>query len=206
MVKYVQRITFMLSWNEIRSRALTFSRKWEGETSEEAERQSFWNDFFDIFGISRRSVARYEERVQRLGKGDGFIDVFWPGVLIGEHKSAGANLNSAYEQASEYFEGLAESERPRYIIVSDYKKIRLYDLEAVGGISQKDFLLKELPAKIRLFGFMAGYEERVFKDEDPINVKAVQKIAKLYEALYQSHYPPEWLKKLMVLLVFCFFC
>ncbi len=205
MVKYVQRITFMLSWNEIRSRALTFSRKWEGETSEEAERQSFWNDFFDIFGISRRSVARYEERVQRLGKGDGFIDVFWPGVLIGEHKSAGANLNSAYEQASEYFEGLAESERPRYIIVSDYKKIRLYDLEAVGGISQKDFLLKELPAKIRLFGFMAGYEERVFKDEDPINVKAVQKIAKLYEALYQSHYPPELLKKLMVRLVFCFF-
>lgn len=36
----------MLSWNEIRTRALQFSREWEGETREMAEYQSFWDDFF----------------------------------------------------------------------------------------------------------------------------------------------------------------
>lgn len=195
----------MLSWNEMRSRALAFSKEWEGETREDAERQSFWNDFFNIFGIHRRTVARYEERVSRLGKGDGFIDVFWPGTLIGEHKTAGKNLDSAFEQAGEYFDGLKEEERPRYIIVSDYRHIRLYDLESESGIAKHEFALRELPVNIRLFAFMAGYEERVFKDEDPVNAKAVKKIARLYEALYSSLYQPELLKKLLVRLVFCFF-
>lgn len=53
-----------LSWNEIKSRALAFSRKWEGETSERAEAQSFWNDFFGVFGIERRRVAIFERQVK----------------------------------------------------------------------------------------------------------------------------------------------
>ena len=46
-----------LSWNEIRNRAHEFSKRWEDETSERAEAQSFWNDFFGVFGIERRRVA-----------------------------------------------------------------------------------------------------------------------------------------------------
>ena len=53
-----------LSWNEIKSRALAFSRRWEGETSERAEAQSFWNDFFGVFGIERRRVAIFEKQVR----------------------------------------------------------------------------------------------------------------------------------------------
>lgn len=50
----------MLSWNEIRPRAIKFSREWKGTTSEKSERQIFWNEFFDIFGIRRRTVAAKE--------------------------------------------------------------------------------------------------------------------------------------------------
>ncbi len=46
-----------LSWNEIRSRALTFSKEWAEETSEDAEAKSFRDGFFNIFGITRRRVA-----------------------------------------------------------------------------------------------------------------------------------------------------
>jgi hypothetical protein len=52
-----------LSWNEIRSRAHEFSRKWAGEESERAEAQSFWNGFFDVFGIERKRVAILEKQV-----------------------------------------------------------------------------------------------------------------------------------------------
>ncbi|MFM8308296.1 MAG: type IIL restriction-modification enzyme MmeI, partial [Microcystis aeruginosa] len=45
-----------LSWNEIKNRAIVFQKEWEGETSEKAESQSFWNEFFYVFGISRRRV------------------------------------------------------------------------------------------------------------------------------------------------------
>ena len=52
-----------LSWNEIRDRAIAFSKEWEGEKSERAEAQSFWNEFFEVFGIQRRRVATFEKQV-----------------------------------------------------------------------------------------------------------------------------------------------
>ena len=126
-----------LSLNEIKDRALAFSREWEGERSENAEAQSFWNDFFNVFGMTRRRLARFEEPVRRArtryeqsGAKGGFIDLLWPGMLIAEHKSRGRDLDSAYKQALEYFDGLAERDLPHYVIVSDFARVRLYDLDA----------------------------------------------------------------------------
>ena len=82
-----------LSWNEIKDRALKFSNDWSEETRERAEKDSFWNDFFEVFGKSRKSVAIFEKAVKKLGGGQGYIDVFWPGQLIVEHKSKGKNLD-----------------------------------------------------------------------------------------------------------------
>jgi hypothetical protein len=48
-----------LSWNEIRHRAIAFSKEWKGETREAAERQSFWNDFFNVFGVRRRTAITF---------------------------------------------------------------------------------------------------------------------------------------------------
>ena len=72
-----------LSWNEIRARTADFAREWADAAYEKGETQSFYNDFFEIFGVRRRTVARYKERVRRLYNTSGFIDLFWPGVLSG---------------------------------------------------------------------------------------------------------------------------
>ena len=108
-----------ISWNEIKDRALKFSNEWADETKERAEKDSFWNDFFNVFGISRRRVATFEEPVKKLSGNQGFIDLFWKGTLLVEHKSKGKNLDKAYEQATDYFPGLKEHELPKYIF---YKK------------------------------------------------------------------------------------
>lgn len=89
----------MLSWNEIRNRAQSFSREWAEETREAGAYQTFWDDFFSIFGIRRRSVALYQKKVELLGGGRGFIDLFWPGTFLAEHKSAGQDLDAAFAQA-----------------------------------------------------------------------------------------------------------
>lgn len=47
-----------LSWNEIRVRAADFAREWADAAYEKDETQSFYNEFFDIFGVRRRTVAR----------------------------------------------------------------------------------------------------------------------------------------------------
>ena len=55
-----------LSWNKIKTRALAFSQEWANESSEDAESKSFWDDFFNVFSISRRRVAPFERPVKKL--------------------------------------------------------------------------------------------------------------------------------------------
>jgi hypothetical protein len=119
-----------LSWNEIRNNALAFSKEWADETSEEdAEAKSFWDGFFEVFGIRRRRVASFEKPVRKGDGKGGFIDLLWKGVLLVEHKSRGKDLDRAAEQAFDYFPGLKERDLPRYVLVSDFARFRLYDLD-----------------------------------------------------------------------------
>ena len=49
-----------LSWNEIRDRAAKFAKDWRCELYEKSEAQSFYNNFFMIFSVQRKTVAQYE--------------------------------------------------------------------------------------------------------------------------------------------------
>lgn len=86
----------LLSFHEIRSRALAFGREWADASGEQGEAQSFWNDPFEVSGPRRRNVAIFEKHVEQLGGGRGRIDLFWPGVLLAEHKSRGESLDKAH--------------------------------------------------------------------------------------------------------------
>ena len=112
----------VLSLNEIRRRAFAFVHEWQNEEHERAEAQTFWNEFFEIFGITRRRFASFDKPSLRLDGNTGFIDLFWKGKLVVEHKSKGKDLDKAYSQALSYFSGLEENELPRYVIVSDFSK------------------------------------------------------------------------------------
>lgn len=191
-----------LSWNEIRDRSVTFVREWEGESSEHAEAKSFWDAFFQVFGVSRRRLASFEKHVKKADGHNGFIDLFWPGMLLAEHKSLGKNLDSAYDQATDYFPGLSDKELPRYIIVSDFSRFRVRNLDT--GEST-EFPLSELPNNLSLFGFIAGYETREYKEQDPVNIKAAQKLAELHDALRDVGYEGHELEVYLVRILFCLF-
>ena len=191
-----------LSWNEIKDRALKFSKNWEGESRERAEKDSFWNDFFHVFGISRRRLASFEEPVKKLGNKQGFIDLFWKGTLLVEHKSKGKNLDAAFEQATDYFHGIEEHDLPKYILVSDFENFKLYDLEEN---TEHHFLLSEFHQNVKLFGFVAGYQKRTFKEQDPVNIKAAEMMGKLHDELEASGYKGHSLEVFLVRLLFCLF-
>ena len=191
-----------LSWNEIKDRALKFTKEWEGESRERAEKDSFWNDFFNVFGISRRRLATFEEPVKKLSGNQGFIDLFWKGNLLVEHKSKGKNLDSAFEQATEYFHGIKEHDLPKYILVSDFEKFKLYDLD---DKNEYEFGLEDFHKNIKLFGFIAGYQKRSFKDEEPVNIKAAELMGKLHDQLEEIGYEGHPLEVFLVRLLFCLF-
>ena len=191
-----------LSWNEVRTRAAAFAADWQDAAYEKGETQSFYNAFFRVFGVQRRSVARYEEHVAKLDNRSGFIDLFWPGVLLIEQKSAGRDLKAAYEQAGEYFDALPERDRPRYILVSDFQTFELHDLSERRKIA---FALADLPAHVEAFGFILGRERRTFRDQDPANIEAAELVGRLHDALADVGYGGHDLERLLVRIVFCLF-
>ncbi|MBN8681876.1 MAG: class I SAM-dependent DNA methyltransferase [Chitinophagales bacterium] len=191
-----------LSWNEIKANAIAFSKEWENESSEHAEAKPFWEQFFSIFGVTRRRIAQYEASVQKLGNKKGFIDLFWPGTLIIEHKSKGKDLDNAFSQAIDYFAGLKEHDLPKFILVSDFQRFRLYDLESD---TKHEFPLKQLVDHIHLFGFIAGYQKRVYKEEDPVNIEAAERMGKLHDRLEEIGYTGHALEVYLVRLLFCLF-
>ncbi len=210
-----------LSWNEIRSRALEFSRRWEHETSEDAEAKTFWTEFFGVFGIDRKRIASFEEPVKKLGDKRGYIDLFWKGMLLVEHKSRGKNLDKAYTQALDYFPGIKERDLPKYVLVSDFERFRLYDLEApsppyplpqAGEGGQRpgegafyEFKLCDLHKHIKHFAFIAGYRTQIIAPQNPVNIKAAERMGNLHDALKASGYQGHPLEVLLVRLLFCLF-
>lgn len=191
-----------LSWNEIKTRANAFSQEWQDESREDAEAKSFWDAFFNVFGISRRRIASFEEPVKKSDDKGGFIDLLWRGQLLVEHKSRGKSLDKAFTQALDYFPGLKERDLPKFILVSDFAKFRLYNLETN---EQVEFSLKDLYQNVKLFGFIAGYTTQIIKPQDPINIKAAERMGKLHDALKAVGYQGHALEVYLVRLLFCLF-
>lgn len=192
----------MLSWNEIRVRAAQFAADWADASYEKGETQTFYNEFFEVFGKRRRDVARFEEHVRKLDDRSGFIDLFWPGVLLVEQKSAGRSLLAAAEQAGAYFDAIAERERPRYQLLCDFKTFELLDRDTREEVR---FPLAELPDRVENFAFVVGQRRRALREEDPVNIEASELMGRLHDALDESGYRGDDLERFLVRMVFCMF-
>jgi N-6 DNA Methylase len=198
-----------ISWNEIRARATAFAAEWTGTESEDADAKPFWDAFFEVFGVSRRKVSSFEKRVHKLGTAQGKIDLLWKGTLLIEHKSRGRDLGKAYQQAMDYFPGLKPEELPRYVLVCDFERFELHDLEPDAGeggaAAVHKFTLSELPQNIHHFAFIAGYRTQRIRESDPINQEAVVAVGQLHDALKRDNYTGEKLEVFLVRLLFCLF-
>lgn len=208
-----------LSWSEVRDRALAFSRRWAGEAGEAGSKQTFWNEFFAVFGRDRRTVAAFEVAVRNLKDQYSYIDLLWRGMLLVEHKSVGKSLTAAESQAFDYIAHLAREGRsdeiPRYVILSDFARFVLYDLEPdeqqnlpiFAGIaySQTSFTLDELHARVRDFAFLKGERTVRLDPEDPANEKAYNVMCQLHDELEAVGFKGTDLERLLVRVLFCVF-
>jgi hypothetical protein len=191
-----------LSWNEIKDRALKFSKEWAETSNEEADAKPFLDAFFDVFGVPRKKVGTFEHKVKKLNDADGYIDLLWKGVILIEMKSKGKNLDKAFAQAKDYVHGLKQHELPKYILVSDFFIFRLYDTE-----EQKthEFNLPDFVNHVNLFGFISGYQKKVYKEQDPANIKAAELMGKLHDSLEEIGYTGHPLEVYLVRILFCLF-
>lgn len=191
-----------LSWNEIKDRALKFSKEWEDTHNEEADAKPFLDEFFNVFGITRRKIGTFEHRVKKLDDGNGYIDLLWKGVILVEMKSKGKNLDKAFIQAKDYTNGLKQHELPKYILVSDFDLFRLYDTEDNTTI---EFRLNELINNVQHFGYLLGYQKKIYKEQDPANIRAAELMGKLHDRLEEIGYTEHPLEVYLVRILFLLF-
>ncbi len=192
----------VLNWNEIKSRALLFSKTWADASNEDSQAKPFWLDFFEIFGITNKRVATFELHVKKLGGAQGFVDLFWPGVLLVEHKSRGKNLDDAVDQAIGYLPNVAERDLPQLVVVCDFARFRVRHMATGETV---EFELQHLHKHVKLFGLLAGYKVQEIQAEDPVNIKAAERMGRLHDALKASGYTGHALEVLLVRLLFCLF-
>jgi len=198
----------VLSWNAIRTRAARFAKDWADAGYEKGQTQQFYRDFFHLFGTDPRRLIQFEYAVKKLNKQYGFIDLFWPGMLLVEQKSVGRDLTQAKQQAFTYFEGLKPEELPRYVLVSDFQRFELLDLQQLdesGEPTVTIFKLAELPKFVEAFSFIRGDVEAFLHEQKAVNSTASEHMGKLHRLLYQGDYQGEDLQILLTRLVFCLF-
>lgn len=190
-----------LGWDEIKRRAKAFSEEWKDAHYEKGDTQTFYNEFFEIFGIRRKQVAVYEQRVKLLSDRHGFIDLFWPGTLLVEQKSGRLDLGKAQGQALDYVEGIHPTLQPRWVLTCDFQTWVLLELDTGNQLT---FRLADLHKHITAFDFMLG-RKVTFGTQAGVTIKAAELMGKLHDALEESGYVGHDLEQLLVRLLFCLF-
>ena len=149
--------------------------------------QSFWSDFLACFGISAARMDLFEQDAKRASTGNtGYINLFWPSVVIGEAKKPGVDLQLAVDQARDSLQGgsVSATEQPRYILASDFETFRLLRLGDPEHRFDVTFPLGEVADHVDELKFLAGYDDSMSREEEQAaSIKAAKIMATLFTAM-----------------------
>lgn len=192
-----------LTWSEIAARAAAFAERWDGETYEKGEAQSFWTQFLEVFDLDRRRAGGYFEYAVKLNeKRHGFVDMFLPGKLLVEHKSHGRDLQAATSQALGYLDGLDDHDLPEAIVACDFERFTHRDLRT-GETTE--FTISELKDHVRLFGPLIEQPSLKVEEQSPVSLAAAERMAALHRDIHATGFTGHALEVFLVRLVFCLF-
>lgn len=204
-----------LSLNAIRKNCANFAHEWSNCVGDEKqEGHEFMRELMQCFGITKRKAISYERRSNRASTGrQGYIDALIPGKALIEMKSAGKNLDEAEEQALDYIHDLADVETPRLLIISDFRRVRIVDLDSEkasdgsGDAGRTEFRLAQLPDHVDDLKFLAGYGMvRVgSREQEEASIRAARVMADLYEALDGSGYSDHEASIFLIRTLFCLY-
>ena len=206
-----------------RKAAKEFAAYWAGRGDEKQESQRFWIGLLqNVLGVvDATKIIDFEKRV-KIGATkfiDGYIAetrtiIEQKGAKIdidhAEKQSDGTEL-TPFEQAKRYNDNLPFSERAKWIVVSNFKEIRIYDMDSQEAISQNAYqriLLEELPREYYRLEFLVDKNNENIRREEEISKAAGELVGKLYDAILPEYIEPNEssLRSLNILCVRIVFC
>ena len=178
----------------------------DAEGYERGQSQNFWTQVFNAYGVSGQTQLKAFEHRLKDTKGQKYVDAFIPKLVMIEQKSRGVDLNKAYKQVSEYYDKLNASEKPRYIVLSNFDELWLYDIANPLDIKIHQCPLVDLPSNAEWLGFLSPDSQQAeIIEENPINRQATENVAKLHQAFIDDGVNADDLALFLTRLIFCFF-
>ena len=205
---------------EKRAAAKRFAAFWKGKGYEKGESQPFWLQLLgEVLGVEHPAqFIKFEGQV--MLDHTSFIDAVIPSthVLI-EQKSLGKNLKqpirqsdgsllTPFQQAKRYTAELPYSERPRWIVVSNFEEFHIYDMEKPYG-DPEIIYLKDFPTEYYRLQFLVDSGNEHIQKEMEVSLEAGEIVGKLYDALikqYRDATSEQSLRSLNMLCVRLVFC
>ena len=205
-----------------REAARQFYYRWNGKGKEDEHARSYWIELLhDVLGVE--DVTQRVEFEKKLIGSKGSterIDVYIPETrVIIEQKTLGIPLDrpqpghdnkTPYQQAKGYDNYLPFSERARWIVLSNFEEIWIYDLDAKKPEPVR-MTLEELPAKYHLLDFLTNKKTKQITEEVELSKAAGELVGKIRDRFLTQYNDPlakrtqKSLNILCVRLVFCFF-
>ena len=201
-----------------------FIDRWTDRGDEKQDAQSFWVDLLQsVLEIPNATkVIRFEDAIKLGKKHHGFIDGYIPStkVLIEQkgydidldkpQKQSDGQILTPYEQAKRYADQLGYDDRPRWIVVSNFRELRIHDMNKPQD-DPEVILLQLLDKEAYRLEFLVDREKVLEQRELEVSLQAGELVGKLYDALEKQFEQPVSaqdyvsLNKLCVRLVFCLY-
>ena len=179
-----------------------FVKRWTGKGNEEQDKHLYWIGLFqDVLGLTDAlDRLKFEQPVHtKASEHQGFIDVLIPTAsAIVEQKGIGHDLSKAEvrqgrpvtpaQQALAYTEGLPLSQKPRYVIASNFAEMWVYDTER-DPLCKGDPLvitLADLPKNLPAIQFLAGKGQAPETIQRAVSVEAGRIMGRIHEAVAKS--------------------
>ena len=203
--------------------ARAFAQRWAGRGDEKSDTQTFWLEMLgQVLGAPNPFELIRFERSVKLGH-KSFMDAFISSthVLI-EQKSLGVDLDTPqrqsdgtlltpFRQAARYNSMLPYSERARWIVISDFARIRVYDMETPEA-PPRVVTLANLAEELDRLDFLVNPKvESIRQQEEALSIRAGELIGKVYDLLLPNYIDPtsaetlRYLNMLCVRIVFCLY-
>lgn len=178
----------------------------DAEGYERGQSQNFWTQIFNAYGVSGQVQLKAFEHRLKDDKSQKYVDAFIPKLVMIEQKSRGLDLNKAYNQVSKYYERLSAADKPKYIVLSNFDELWLFDIENPLNIKEYKCPLADLPKNAEWLDFLAPNAAMAeIVEENPINRQATEMVAKLHQAFISDGVNADELALFLTRLIFCFF-
>jgi hypothetical protein len=158
-------------------------------------------DFLLAYGEPKATITRLKKG--ELNQLDSKGEVLLRKKLF--FKETDQNLHSTIDTLKNEYS--SQKQKPRFIVVTDYKTFLAYDTKTTDTL---DIDFVNLTKHYDFFLPLAGMEKATLLDENPADVKASNKLAKLYDEILKNnptstHEEVHALNVFLTRLLFCYF-